>query len=120
MRYRVMNVTRNSLLGDDVRSAATFRARFKGLMGVTGLPMGQGLHLEPCTSVHTFFMKIAIDVLFLDAQRRVIDVSHALQPWRLSRVYFGARSVLELPVGVAVGSQTEPGDQLEFTPVPAP
>jgi len=117
MRYRVMNVTRNTLLGTDVRVASTFSTRFMGLMGVTRLPMGEGLHIVPCTSVHTFFMKIVIDVLFLDANLKVLDVSHAMKAWRMSRIYFGAGSVLELPMGVAAGSQTEPGDQLQITEV---
>ncbi len=117
MRYRVMNLTRNTLLGTDVRVANTFGTRFKGLIGVTSLPMGQGLHLVPCTSVHTFFMRVAIDVLFLDADLQVIDISHDLQPWGMSRIYFSARSALELPSGVAGASQTSPGDRLELTEV---
>lgn len=117
MRYRVMNLTRNTLLGTDVRVANTFGARFKGLMGVRSLPMGEGLHIVPCTSVHTLFMKIAIDVLFLDEKLQVIDISHGLRPWGMSRMYFSARSVLELPSGVAAGSKTEAGDRLEFDEV---
>ncbi len=65
MRYRVTNTTRNTLLATDVRLANTFRARFLGLMGVSSMPMGEGLRIEPCTSVHTFFMKISIDLVFL-------------------------------------------------------
>ena len=65
MRYRVTNTTRNTLLATNVRLANTFRTRFMGLMGVWPLPMGEGLHIEPCTSVHTFFMKMPIDLVFL-------------------------------------------------------
>jgi uncharacterized membrane protein (UPF0127 family) len=118
MRYRVMNTTRNTLLGTDVRVANTFGARFKGLMGVTSLPMGEGLHLLPCTSVHTFFMKISIDVLFLDEALTVVDLHHALAPWKMSRLYLNACSALELPAGVAAGSKTEPGDRLAFDLLP--
>ncbi len=117
MRYRVMNLTRNTLVGTDVRVANTFATRFWGLMGVEKLPMGEGVHFVPCNSVHTFFMKMRIDVLFLDTKLQVIDVSHAMTPWKMSRIYFEAHSVLELPAGVASGSHTEPGDQLEFSEV---
>ena len=86
-----------------------------GLMGVTELPMGRGLHLVPCTSIHTFFMKIAIDALFLDEKLDVVDVYHALKPWRMSRFYPSARSVLELPAGTALSSGTQTGDRLVFT-----
>lgn len=114
MRYRVTNLTRNTLLADRAARAETFMSRFKGLMGVTELPLGDGLHIEPCTSIHTFFMRIPIDALFLDKELKVVDICHAMPAWRMSRVYFGARSVLELPAGTAAASGTEPGDVLSF------
>jgi uncharacterized protein len=112
MRYRVTNLTRNTLLASQAAKAETFVSRFKGLMGVPELPLGEGLQIEPCTSVHTFFMKIPIDVLFLDASLQVVDICHAMPAWRVSKVYFGARSVLELPAGTAQASGTVAGDRL--------
>lgn len=117
MRYRVMNLTRNTLLADHAGKADSFMRRFKGLMGVTDFPMGHGLHIEPCNSIHTFFMKIPIDALFLDAKGEVVDVCHAMPAWRMSRVYFSAKSVLELPAGTALASKTEAGDRLSFEAV---
>jgi uncharacterized membrane protein (UPF0127 family) len=114
MRYRVTNLTRNTLLADRACKADTFYRRFKGLMGVTNFPLGEGLLIEPCTSIHTFFMRVPIDVLFLGPQLEVIDVGHSMRPWRLSRVYFAASSVLELPAGTARASQTAPSDRLHF------
>jgi hypothetical protein len=115
MRYRVTNLTRNTLLADQAEKAATFMTRFKGLMGVTSLPAGQGLLIDPCTSIHTFFMKIPIDAVFLDASLQVVDVCHAMPAWKVSRVYFKAQSVLELPAGTAKASGTEAGDRLAMT-----
>lgn len=114
MRYRVMNLTRNTPLADQASRADSFFERFKGLMGVTELPEGHGLHIWPCNSIHTFFMKIPIDALFLDEGGQVVDICHAMPPWRLSRVYLKAQSVLELPAGTAKASQTKPGDRLSF------
>lgn len=114
MRYRVMNLTRNTLLADRALDAISFFPRLKGLIGVSDFPIGHGLRISPCTSIHTFFMKIPIDALFLDATQQVVDVCHAMPPWRVSRVYLGAKSVLELPAGVASASQTEAGDRLSF------
>lgn len=116
MRYRVMNLTRNTPLADHAAKADTFGARFKGLMGVELLPLGHGLHIEPCNSIHTFFMKIPIDAVFLDAAQQVVEICHAMPPWRMSKVYFGAKSVLELPAGTAAASHTQPGDTLAFQP----
>ncbi len=117
MRYRVMNLTRNTLLADQASRADTFMERFKGLMGVEDLALGHGLQIAPCTSIHTFFMKIPIDALFLDASLQIVDVCHAMAPWRVSRVYFEAKSVLELPAGTAAASKTVAGDRLSFEPV---
>ena len=117
MRYRVTNQTRNTLLGDKVALADGFFTRFKGLMGVTQLPVGEGLHIVPCTSIHTFFMRIPIDVLFLDKELNVVDLRAAMPAWRMSRYYPSARSVLELPAGTAEAAQTRPGDRLVFAPL---
>jgi uncharacterized membrane protein (UPF0127 family) len=114
LRYRVTNLNRNTLLAANAARADSFLSRFKGLMGVAHLPPGEGLHIAPCNSVHTFFMKIPIDVLFLDASQQVVDVMHAMAAWRVSKVYFNAKSVLELPAGTADATGTKTGDTLEF------
>lgn len=113
-RFVAKNATKGTLLADAAETADTFAARFKGLMGVSDFPFGRGLLIVPCTSIHTFFMKVAIDALFLDRSRAVVAVYHALAPWRMSRFHPGAHSVLELPAGTAVASQTETGDRLSF------
>ncbi len=116
MRYRVRNLTRNTLLADQAAVADTFGARFKGLMGVSDFPMGSALHIVPCNSIHMFFMKIPLDVLFLDRALEVVAVLPAFPPWRVSRLYPSAHSVLELPVGAVGGSGTGVGDRLVFEP----
>ncbi len=83
-------------------------------MGRRDLPFGQGLHIVPCKSIHTFFMRIPIDVAFLDAERHVVKLLPALPPWRASSIYFKAESVLELPAGALAGSGTCEGDELSF------
>lgn len=112
--FRVRNDTRGAVLGDKVHEARGFADRLVGLMGRKELPFGAGLHLVPCNSIHTFFMRIAIDVAFLDAERRIVRALPALPPWRASSIYFKAKSVLELPAGVFAGSGTVEGDQLQF------
>ena len=84
---------------DDLEIARTSWARFVGLMGRPSLPLGAGLWLEPCNSIHMFFMRFAIDVLFLDRQNRVKRVMLNLKPWRISPIVFGARTTVELPAG---------------------
>jgi uncharacterized protein len=116
-RYRVTNLTRNTLLADRARRADTFAGRLLGLMGRSTLPVGEGLWLTPSTGIHTFFMRLPIDALVLDASLAVIEVYAVLVPWRVSRMHRGALGVLELPAGIAEASGTRPGDRLGFTAV---
>jgi uncharacterized membrane protein (UPF0127 family) len=74
-------------------------ARGVGLMGRTSMAPGTGLWIEPCNSIHMFFMQFAIDAVFLDRQGRVKRVIPGLKPWRVSPIVFGARTVVELPAG---------------------
>jgi len=78
------------------RVAASFTARFRGLMGAAELPPGSGLLLPRTSSVH--FMRFPIDVVFLDDERRVVAVTRALRPWRFAAAK-EAGAVLELAAG---------------------
>ena len=59
-----------------------------------------------------FFMRFAIDIVFLDSHDNVIRISHALKPWRMSAVVFGANRALELEAGAAIRSDTRVGDSI--------
>ncbi|MFZ5470325.1 MAG: DUF192 domain-containing protein [Myxococcota bacterium] len=117
MAFRVTNQTQGKILADRVVEARSFLHRFLGLMGRAELPFGEGLHIVPCRSIHTFFMRVPIDAIFLDDSGRVVKTYPALPPWRLSGMYLRAHSVLELPSGTVAGSGTMEGDRLSFEPV---
>jgi uncharacterized membrane protein (UPF0127 family) len=78
--------------------ADTVISRLKGLLGRKHLHSGDGLLLRPANMVHTWFMRFAIDVVFVDADMRVVGITHDAGPWRLTGRR-GARSVIELPAG---------------------
>lgn len=88
-------------------------SRLRGLLGRTALPAGEGLLLRPTPSIHTWFMRFPIDVVLLDRELHVLDVRHALRPWRVAGRR-GARAVLELGAGEAAGRGIEPGMQLRL------
>ena len=117
------NQTRSTVLGDAVEVADTSEKRRVGLLKHARLDPGSGLWIVPCESVHTFFMKFPIDLVYLDKQRKVRKVRHAVPAWRLSAC-LSAHSILELPAGTAEESGTLPGDELTFqklmpeTPMP--
>src|SRR5690349_20872528 len=70
-----------------------------GLLGRSQLPADSGLWIEPCNSIHTWGMKFAIDVLFLDASGTVLRTVPNVRPWRVCWPVRRARAVLEIPAG---------------------
>jgi uncharacterized protein len=108
------NETKGSELASDVRLAKGVWSKFWGLMGRRQLPDGQGLLLKPCTSVHTFFMRFPIDVIFLSKDSRVVKIIPAMKPWRAALGGPGAHSALELNGGTAESAGLEVGDTLRI------
>ncbi len=111
MKILVRNQTRQTLLADRAEKADTSAKRRVGLLHHKSLAQGEGLWIVPCESVHTFFMKFPIDLVYLDKRLRVRKVRHAVPAWRLSAC-LTAHSVLELPAGSAVETGTVAGDEL--------
>src|SRR5579862_6688142 len=83
--------------------------RMRGLLGRSGLEHGEGMLFRPAGSVHMFFMRFPIDVVFCDRDLVVVGVERDLKPWRMAGRK-GAKVVVELPVGGANG--LEPGERL--------
>jgi hypothetical protein len=112
---RLINLTRNALLAQNVRVAANFWSRLKGLMGRRKMEPGEALVLEKCRAVHTCFLRFHIDVAFLDEKGTVLKTLVNLPPYRFTMLVPGARRVVELPAGVLLKTGTVPGDTLSFS-----
>ena len=112
---KIENLTRQTELASHLEVADTPSTRNKGLLGRAGLPSGGGLWIVPCSSVHTFFMKFPIDLVYIDRRKKVKKVRSHVGPWRLSACLL-AHSILELPGGTVDSTQTRRGDQLAFSP----
>lgn len=93
-----------------VVEARTAWSRMVGLLGHASLPVGDGLLLAPAWSIHTWFMRFPIDVVFLDRERRVLRVFPALGPWRLVSGTRRAHTVLEFGAGTLERVPLVPGD----------
>ncbi len=78
-----------------VRVAATWRTRIRGL-AFRRVPPPYGLLFPRCRSIHTFGMRFALDVFFLDAEGRVLRAELAVPPGRVL-ICRAADAVLELP-----------------------
>ena len=85
--------------------------RTKGLLGRASLPEGDGILLKPGSSIHMFFMRFAIDAVFLDRDLRVLRIASDLKPWRMASK-LGAKAVLELPAGRCARVGVAEGDRL--------
>lgn len=110
---RITNRTRQTTLATQAHRARSFIERLRGLMFVPALPEGGGLLLEPESSIHTFFMKFPLDVLYLDRHYRVLRVEHQMPASRLGPIYTkGCHAILELPPGVLAATATAVGDEL--------
>ena len=114
--FEVANRTRGTKLATQLEVADSAARRSKGLLGRTGLEPGQGLWIVPCESVHTFFMKFPIDLVYLDRKNRVKKARSSVGPWRLSAC-LSAHSIIELPAGTILSTQTRVGDEIEFLPI---
>src|SRR3569832_6685 len=109
--------TRQAFLENNVKVANTHWSRFRGLIGqnVTTFRAGSALWLLPSHGVHTFFMSMPIDLVYLDDELSVVHIEENVGPWRLAPVLTQVISVLELPSHTVYESDTKVGDALEIT-----
>ena len=91
--------------------ATTAITRITGLLGRAELPEREGILLQPASSIHTAFMRFAIDVVFLDRELNVVGVESDVPPWRAAGRR-GAKAVLELAAGEARRRGVAPGERL--------
>lgn len=115
--YTVVNIDRDLTLASRISVAGTSALRKQGLLGVERLQDGAGIWIAPCEAIHTFGMKIPIDVLFLDRNLRVRKAVRDLPPRRIA-IALTAYSALEIASGSIEHSKTRVGDALRFQPVP--
>ncbi|WP_052183458.1 DUF192 domain-containing protein [Streptomyces sp. Amel2xE9] len=90
--------------------ATSYRARAKGLLGRDGID--GALLLSPANSIHTFRMRIPIDVAYLDRHLRVLAVV-TMRPGRLGRPRLRSRHVLEAAAGAMAGWGVRAGVRVE-------
>ena len=109
--WLLRNQRNGAVLADVVETAFERDARNRGLLGRDGLARGHVLVLAPCNSIHTFFMRFAIDVAFVDRDGQVLAVREALRPWRLA-LELRAFAVFELAAGALALTNTRRGDRL--------
>jgi uncharacterized membrane protein (UPF0127 family) len=110
----LINRASGKVLAKDVRRAQTFWSRFRGLMFTSAFRPDTALHFKPCQSIHTFFMRYSIDVLYLDRNHKVVALESNVRPGKFGRIHTMASSVVELPAGKISETETEIGQEVQF------
>lgn len=107
--YRLKN---NQIIAHKLKVANSFYSRLKGLMFVDEMKEMDALLLNPCNSIHNFFVKFPLDVVFLTDDYKVVKIIKNFRPWQVSGIYFSAKQTLELKAG-ALPSDLAVGEYLE-------
>lgn len=117
---KITNKTRKTVISDDAKEARSIHARIKGLM-FTKKPQTVVL-VSPQrsiadSSIHMWFMRQPIDVIWLDPDLKAIDLYENAKPWALKifRPKMSAKYVVECPVGTIKRTKTRDGDNFSFT-----
>ncbi len=108
----ILNTTKDTVLCQRAETASTLLKGMLGLLGRKQLEPGGGLLLRPSSGVHTWGMRFPIDVVAVNRRMEVIGVWHTVKPYRICGLSLRTWSVLELPTGQILASNTAPGDQL--------
>ena len=112
--YKAINLATGEVIADRVRIAQDFKSRSIGLLDRHSVNENEALLIKPCSSIHTFFMKFPIDVLFLSKEGKIVKIAHSLKPWRLSGCLLGCFMVLELQPGKLAKTTIKIGNLIEI------
>ena len=110
----IINTTKNTTIAREGAMADTFFARMTGLLGRKTLKKGEALVITKCQSIHMFFMRFAIDVIFIDKNSMTVGLVKSIKPFRMSPYFFKACSAIELEAGTIERTKTLIGDQILF------
>jgi uncharacterized protein len=112
----IVNTRTGHLLADRAWLAHSHASRMKGLLNIKELEVGCGLFIPRCSAIHTFFMKMKIDVVFVDATLHVMCLFPAAAPFRMFWGGWRTKGVIELPTGTIQRTGTIRGDLLACRP----
>ena len=113
---KLYHLEQGRLIVSDLEVAGDRKSRNRGLIGHAPLQMGQGLLIRPSGWIHTFGMSFPIDVIYLDAQGRIVALSENMAPGKADRPVLRARAVLEMAAGAVRHFGLAKGQRLELRP----
>jgi uncharacterized membrane protein (UPF0127 family) len=111
---RIINHTQNTVLSEQADLADTFWSRLRGLLGRASLLDGKALIITRCNSIHMFFMRFSIDVVFIDKNNVVVGLLERIPPNSISPVFWRSSKAIELPTGKIASTKTRINDKVRF------
>lgn len=109
----IRNLTKNCFLAERERWATGYFTRFRGLIG-HDFSLFDGMVFPDCSAIHTFFMGMEIDVLFIDRECTVLKACSNVPRWKSCLKQKGAWATIELPAGTIFRTQTAEDDILRL------
>ena len=109
----ILNMTNGKCVAENAFHAVKFFHRLRGMTGRNFDSKMDAMVFPACNAIHTFFMKMAIDVIFLDRENRIVKLLRA-EPWRMCYCCSKAVCVVELPAGACEKSSCAVGDFLDL------
>lgn len=118
MIYKIINKSKDKVISQTAFIARSFFSRLLGLMFRKSIAEDEALVFYHAPSIHTFFMRFPIDIVFLDKNMRVMKIYPALKPWKLA-ICLHSLLTLEFPPHKVSQTTTKVGDILELIPISA-
>lgn len=103
------------VLAERVEVARSLTSRLIGLIGRRSFPQGSAFVIPGCKQVHTFLMRFPIDVIYSDADDKVVCAAERVKPFRLTSYCRTATQAIELPAGTISAAGIQPDDLLVFS-----
>jgi uncharacterized membrane protein (UPF0127 family) len=98
-RHQLIDADTGEVIIARLEVADTFWQRFRGLQFRRRLAEDEGFLLTPCRSIHTHWMRFAIDVAMLDKDGLVLNIFPEMGPWRIVPQVDGTQSIVETAAG---------------------
>lgn len=110
----IYNSTQNNLIADNVKLADNFVTRTFGLIPRASISDEEALVIKPCCSIHTFFMRFKIDVLFVNNKGKIVGLHENVAPNRILPIYLASDYVIELSAGQILRKNIQKGDIIQI------
>ena len=110
----IKNISKGNTISENGYITTSFLERLKGLLGKKELKENECLIISPCNSIHMFFMKFEIDVLFIDKNNKVCHLINEFKPWKISKVIKESKYVIELKSKTIASKNIKLGDEVKY------